>query len=56
MRIDEIVARLLPEIESRVFRANAEVTAAIVGNGWTQRIAVPPKRQARERVQYEMGV
>lgn len=58
MRIDEIIARLLPGIEERVFRANAEVASAIIANGWTKPATAPLKRrrQAQEADQYELRV
>lgn len=58
MRIDEIVAMMLPDIEAHVMRANREVTDAILAHGWTPRQAVRPRQRQRaaEPAQYEMRV
>lgn len=56
MRIDEIIARMLPGIEERIFRANTEVVDAIVANGWTQKPTAPLKRvrELDRPIQYEL--
>jgi hypothetical protein len=58
MRIDEILARMLPGIEERILRVNTEVVDAIIANGWTQKPATPLKRvrEADRPIQYELWV
>lgn len=57
-RIDEILARLLVDLESRVVRPNEEVVAAIMAHGWPRRAAVAPQRTRplAEPVQFEMAL
>jgi len=58
MRIDEILARMIPGIAERVMRPNEEVLAAIVAHGWTQTALAPLKRvsESQRPIQYELRV
>lgn len=54
-RIDSLIARLLPDIEARLFRPNTEVAAAVMATGWTrERMAQARRQRAMEPAQYEM--
>jgi hypothetical protein len=58
--IGELVSALLPDIEARIFRANAEVTDAVVAHGWTAKRPARPRQRQRQQAaqpaQYEMRV